>query len=393
METQRAYRPRSRAEVVREQLIDGVRPVRALLKALVALPWQSTPNHPVGAAMALLRGLYAREIRSLPAGLAIHLGGVWRAIIEGADRERALQTVEVATLLNLRRALRNGTVWIEHSLAFRSRERLFLPPQRWRSERRRHYRRLSLPEKAAAFIEPLVERVESGMAAVAQAASDGELRIDDERHLAPLTAEQRDPRLAELRAALDRRIGEAQLPELILAVDAEVRFSWIMLGREPRSGHELLMVYASILAHGTSLSATEASRMIPQLSAASVRQAMRWASDERRLAEACGAVLEFMHRHPIAATWGRSDLASADMMSLETSKRVWQARVDPRRHTAAMGIYGHVRDRWGIFYAQPMVLNERQAGAAIEESDRNPGVKAPRAYGCLGRTGPSTLPG
>jgi TnpA family transposase len=104
-----------------------------------------------------------------------------------------------------------------------------------------------------------------------------------------------------------------------------------MLGREPRSTHELLMVYAGILAHGTSLSAAETARMIPQVSAPAVRQAMRWAADERRLAEACGAVLAFMHRHAVATTWGRSDLASSDMMSLETTKRVWQARLDPRR--------------------------------------------------------------
>jgi len=44
-----------------------------------------------------------------------------------------------------------------------------------------------------------------------------------------------DPKVTKLRAALDRRLGEVQLPELILAVDAQVRFSWIMLGREPRS--------------------------------------------------------------------------------------------------------------------------------------------------------------
>jgi hypothetical protein len=50
-----------------------------------------------------------------------------------------------------------------------------------------------------------------------------------------LRRREEDPQVAKLRAALDRRIGEAQLPELILAVDAEVRFSWIMLGREPRS--------------------------------------------------------------------------------------------------------------------------------------------------------------
>jgi hypothetical protein len=82
------------------------------------------------------------------------------------------------------------------------------------------------------------------------------------------------------------------------------------------------------------MSAAETARMMPQLSAASVRQAMRWAGDERRLADASAAVLAFMRQHPIAATWGRSDLASSDMMSLETRQRVWQARIDPRRQEA-----------------------------------------------------------
>jgi TnpA family transposase len=54
------------------------------------------------------------------------------------------------------------------------------------------------------------------------------------------------------------------------------------------------------------------------------------------------------------------------MMSLETRQRIWQARIDPRHQTPSVGIYSHGRDRWGIFYAQPIVLNERQAGAAIE---------------------------
>lgn len=176
----------------------------------------------------------------------------------------------------------------------------------------------------------------------------------------------KDPKVIELRSQLDKRLGEVQLPEVILQVDAQVRFSWIMLGREPRSTEELLMVYAGILAHGTSLTSAECARMIPQLSAVSIRQAMRWAGDERRLSQACSAVLEFMQRQPIAATWGRSDLASSDMMSMETTKRVWQARLDPRRNTPSIGIYSHVRDRWGISYAQPFVLNERQAGVAIE---------------------------
>src|SRR5208337_3917542 len=277
----RDRRPATRAQLVRERLMEGVRPVRSLLTALVQLPWQSREAHPALEALKWLRDLYAHQQRSLPADVRLALGSVWRTALADPDRERAFRALEVATLLNLRRALRNGTLWIDHSLAFRSREQLFIPTERWQTHRRAHYR-------VGRQTEPAVVRAQAGLAAVAAAAESGALRVDDELHLAPILTEEKDPELAKLRSALDRRIGETQLPELILAVDAEVRFSWIMLGREPRSISELLMVYGGILAHGTALSAAETARMIPQLTAPAVRQAMRWASDERRLAEACG---------------------------------------------------------------------------------------------------------
>jgi hypothetical protein len=82
-------------------------------------------------ALRRLQGLYAHEQRQLPVGTQVFLGRVWQEALTGADRERAFCAFEVATLIALRRALRNGTVWIDHSLAFRSRERLFIPPDRW----------------------------------------------------------------------------------------------------------------------------------------------------------------------------------------------------------------------------------------------------------------------
>ncbi len=357
----------SRASLIRQRLIDATRPVRALLGSILQLPWQATGRHPVTAALDLLRALSAAGERSLPVDSIVEgLGGVWSAELRSNDRERAFRALEVATLFAWRRAVRNGSVWLEHSLSFRGRERLFLPAERWHVEAPRHYARLSLPTQASDFLAPLLERVRTGVDALAAAARDGTLRVDDELHLAPLAAEEESPEVETLRAQLDHRIGEVQLPEAILAVDAQVHFSWIMLGREPRSVAELLMTYAGILAHGTSLTAAECARMIPELSANSIRQAMRWAADERRIRSACQAVLEYMQSHPIAASWGRADLASSDMMSLETSRRVWQARLDPRRQTASVGVYSNVLDRWGIFHAQPIVLNERQAGAALE---------------------------
>jgi len=58
--------------------------------------------------------------------------------------------------------------------------------------------------------------------------------------------------------------------------------------------------------------------------------------------------------------------ASADMMSLDATRFLWNARLDPRRKGPAIGTYPHVLDQWPIFYDQPIVLGKRQAGAAIE---------------------------
>ena len=103
----------------------------------MVLPWEATSGHPVLAAVQILKPLYEQGARELPTTPEIDLGRVWRALLTGADRELAFRAFEVATLLALHRALRNGTVWIDHSLAFRSRERLFIPAETWEKETQR----------------------------------------------------------------------------------------------------------------------------------------------------------------------------------------------------------------------------------------------------------------
>nr|WP_258397439.1 Tn3 family transposase [Paraburkholderia unamae] len=69
----------------------------------------------------------------------------------------------------------------------------------------------------------------------------------------------------------------------MLEIDSATRFSWILPGRERRSRIELLMVYSAVLAHGTSLSASDISRMVPEISPTAIRQMMNRLEDERVL--------------------------------------------------------------------------------------------------------------
>ena len=67
----------------------------------------------------------------------------------------------------------------------------------------------------------------------------------------------------------------------------------------------------------------------------------------------------------VTRLWGGGLSASTDMMSLDATRYLWNARLDPRRKGPAIGTYPHVLDQWPIFYDQP-IIRKRQAGAAIE---------------------------
>ncbi|KVD49416.1 Tn3 family transposase [Burkholderia ubonensis] len=364
----------SRASLVRMQLLTKQRVARALLAKLLTLPFAPETPHTVIDALDVLRTIYVCGERELPMDVSVPVGRAWQRIVAGDDRVQALLAFEWATLSALRGALRNGSVFVAHSFAFRSRATLLIPDDTWKAQRNHYYGHLKLSQDPKECIEPVCAHLREGLERLAQAASRGEVRVDSAVHLDPASAQRAEPAVEALRRAIFDVHPDGQLPRIILEIDSETRFSWLLLGREPRARSELLMVYAAVLAHGTSMSAAEVARMVPELSAGAIRQMMHRVADERVLREAADAVLGFMHRHPIAEHWGRADLASSDMMSLETTRTVWQARADQRRRTASIGVYTHVRDRWGIFYDQPIVLNERQAGVAIEGAIRQEGT-------------------
>ncbi|MDR5752360.1 MULTISPECIES: transposase [unclassified Caballeronia] len=149
-------------------------------------------------------------------------------------------------------------------------------------------------------------------------------------------------------------------------MDVHTGFSEVLLSRKARNADELIALYAALIAHGTEVDAKNVAAMIPQLDPTHISTAMRSLEMPGRLPRANERVVEFQRTHAITELWGTGRRASSDSMSLDTSPHLFYARVDPRRRTHAVGMYTHVLDQHGIVYNQPFVLNERQAGVAIE---------------------------
>ena len=72
-------------------------------------------------------------------------------------------------------------------------------------------------------------------------------------HLTAVTAlpDEGEPR--RLRELIYRKIGDVQLPDVLLEIDARCNYSEALLGHRAETGAELLALYAALLAHGTDM--------------------------------------------------------------------------------------------------------------------------------------------
>lgn len=352
---------------IRQELARQSQDLTRLLTAARTMPLAVPADHALATALTMLDALAAASATTLPVGSAQPFGPSWRDLIGQPDRVAALGCFRAATVMALKRALRNRSVSVEHSLSYRAPEAKLIPSKHWQRDRARFLRDLHLPASAEKYLQRLEAGLTAGLAALAEAVEAGAVTLDrGELRLPRRKRAPEDPQVAPAREALTRAVGEAQLPDVLIEVDVSTRFSAILLQHPARSAQELVTLYAALLGLGCGLAVNELVRMVPVLAADSVGQMMLKIETDGRLRLANDAVLHFMRDHRVAACWGRGLFASADMMSLEATRYLWSARLDPRRRTYAVGTYAHVLDQWGILYDQPIVLNRRQAGPAIE---------------------------
>jgi TnpA family transposase len=362
----------NRSAAIRRDLSGESATVRPLIKQIINVPLDLPAGHPLSTALPVLRAVYSSDDRSLPDGIANPFPRVWAPLIDGAATPRAaLGAFEVATLMMLKRSLRNGSASTRQSLSYRGPTDVLIPDSIWDREQERLTRELGLSGTIETFVKQLHDTLQLSLRSLADAVGEGTIFVERDRLRIPrLKADPEPPDLTVLRKEIADAVGPVQLPDLLVEVDSQVRFSWILLGRSPHSERELYTLYCALLAHGSNLSATDIARMVNGLSADSVGWFMRILEEEGRLRQASDAVVDYLRSHKTASHWGEGLFASSDMMSLEATRHLWNARLDPRRRTYAVGTYTHVLDQWSVIYDQPIVLNRRQAGAAIEGAVR-----------------------
>ena len=176
-------------------------------------------------------------------------------------------------LWEIRQGLRRGSLFVPHSLSYRDKEILF---DTTGTIVRAPGCQRPLPE----LLDQLCANIEVGLEQLDEALWFEHLRIDGTKiHQHPLAQQETPPDLEATREELYASLPTVHLPDLIMAIDSETRFSWILLGREPANEQELLYVYAALLGHAMDLSAQRLSLMTPGLSVSGLTSAMQMLED------------------------------------------------------------------------------------------------------------------
>ncbi|MEX3939877.1 DUF4158 domain-containing protein [Paraburkholderia sp. BR10937] len=320
--------PASHAASVREALTDDHHRIRNLMGSLRELGFVGREAEPSLRQLKLVGTLRDSGVTELPLDCDVPVSAAWRDLVKGDDRTRALRALEASAITGLRKGLRRGSVWVNHSLSFRERDQLLIPHAQWERDHNRYLSSLGLPGTADPFLERLTEHLKAALAALEEAREAGRVTIGPDRalHLSALEALPMDGIPKRTRDLIFSEIGTAQFADMIMEMDAHTGFSEVLLARKARDANELVSLYAALIAHGTDLDATNVAAMIPKLDPAHISTAMRLLEMPGRLSRANDRVVEFQRTHPITELWGSGRQASSDSMSLDTSPHLFGRR-------------------------------------------------------------------
>ena len=325
-------RPITRAMATRQELCVAINDLSRLLAAATGLDFNLSANHRLAEAFAVLEIATDKE---LPLGQRNVFGRAWEGFVADGDRTAAHRSWTAATVLLIKRSLRNGSASIPHSRDHRDLDKHLIPHDIWEKHRGR-FRCNLMPQKSfQAYVARIEAALETGLEQVLLGLEADRLRIvEDQYHSQNLPNQRLATALNPRAASFWSRLVRSSLPTSSSRSTGSLECHTV-LGRPPPFNPEQVFLYIATVALGFDLTSADIERMEADVSADSVGQMMRKLEASGRLGKANDAFAAFTETN----VRGGGMTASADMTSLDVAPTLWSARSDLRRKTPAMETY------------------------------------------------------
>ncbi len=309
----------------------------------------------------------------------------WRGYLEASHGQGRGATYrhfwELSVLYGVQARLRSGDVWVPGSRRYTDPTTLLIPLEQWVTQREDFCAVTGTDPDPAHQLHRFEDDLHAAMTdlerVLSDPASDGLARVgaDGDLIVSPLPAEQVPAEGTALAEAVAARLPQIHLPELLIEVDRDTRFSEAFThagGAQPRNPDLIRNLYASVLAYACNLGyagMADASG----ISADTLAWTSQWYLRQDTLREANARLVNAHHAHPLARLWGGGTLSSSDGQRFPQRGRSLTARALSRYFLdEGTTTYTHVSDQHSTYGTKVIPTTWREAVAVLDEIFGNP---------------------
>ena len=290
---------------------------------------------------------------------------------------------ECALLTALRDQVKSGNLYVPHSKRFASLDTFFIPAAEWEAKRKEFFARAGLPicsddvpfyltARLNRAYDRFLERLPSNHYAQLdeegwRISSDPTEKLDDGT----------DKTLNPLKECLGEYIRTIKLPELLIEVDNDLRFSRCFMptaDQDHPDAQHVCEVLATVMAHASETGPYTMSQITEGISYQRMKHITDWHMYEETQRTALALVVNAITGLDITKYWGDGTTSSSDGQRFSLRRKVLYKSYSHAFNDFALEFYNFVADNFAPYYSLPHDCADRDApfvldGLLYNESD------------------------
>ena len=295
--------------------------------------------------------------------------------IVGAGQETNRRAWECALLLKIRDEIRSGNLSVRYSKRFGRLDDFFITAQRWEAMREDFFRRAGLPADPREVPGSLSRRLGQAYDRFLKTAPHNSYAVVDEQgwHLTADPTEKLDQhaqeRLERLKGWLAAHMRRVLLPDLLIEVDNELRFTHHFLPsaqRQEPAPEEICVILAAIMAHGCNIGPYTMGQLIPGVSYKQLKRVSDWQLTEEAQRSALADLVGAITALDTSLYWGEGRTSASDGQRFSLPRKVLQQTYSPKFSDFALEFYTFVADNYAPFYSTPIECTDRDAAFVLD---------------------------
>lgn len=289
------------------------------------------------------------------------------------DRSNACLAVrglwELALAMELRDALRAGSLYLPESRHHVSFSNLIYEESQWARDRSAAYEQLSLFQEGDEVIGHLLKEFQEVANATERTMSnnpfasirDGRLKLKGRDALSI------SPSVASLRRLVEASLARVRIEDLLREVDSWCAFTREFRplgGYEPRAGQIYPTLLAALIAHGTNLGIAAMGQSAQGITADMLQHITQWFLREETLKAANAVLVNYLHQLSLSRVWGPGIASSSDGQRFGVQQSSLLASFYPRYfgyYERAVTVYTHTSDQYSVFSTKVISCSPREA--------------------------------